>query len=995
MFKYLLGTVLAFGLTSFADARAQPTGAPPTPSVCGNVTLTAGTSTSNVALPIGPGNCSATTVLNDGTIEAFIQIGNISVSASIPTPGTVTQTIAIPPGQSVPITGGGSKGTYVAAITASGSTTLRITQANGSVPYTGGAGSGGGSGGTVTAIQPVGSLLHMTCDSGCSSSSAPADTSTFTPTVTSQTPVGGFFQSAPTSNPLGNEQMGAFQVTAYRALMENPRSSNGVELGTLSNPMQVSLTSTGFNATSLSVVANAGSNLNTSLLALESGGNLANVSSAVTAGVMQENVRQIGSVAVLAGSGAVGAGAQRVAVAQDTSTMAGSAPGTAGSPSAQVGSIQGVSGGTAVPVSGSVTATQATGSNLHIVCDSGCSSSTAPADEAPFTAGTTSQTPVGGFFQTTATSNPLTTGQMGAFQVTANRALMINPRNSSGVEIGTASAPMQVSLANTAVNATSLNAAITGTLPAFTATPTFNLGTLNGAATAANQEVTAAGTTATSAQGVQGVTGGVAMNVAQATGSNLHIVCDSGCSSSTAPADESTFTPGTTSQTPIGGFYQTTATSNPLTTGKMGTPQLTQYRALMVNNVTAAGVEIGTAASPTQVSLANTGANSTPLVVTANAGTNLNTSALALESGGNLATVASAVTSSTMQENIKQVNGTTALAGVGAVGTGSIRVAVGQDSTTLAGSPPGTSGTPSGAVVTVQGPTSGGIAVPVSGTVAATQSGTWNVGVTGAVPLPTGAATAANQEVTAAGTTATSAQGVQGVTGGVAMPVTATNLSTNMAQVAGGSTATAATGVQKVGIVGNAGAAVDFAGQNAASPANAILGGAQFNTSPTTITSGNVSPLQADSAGNLKVNLVSGGTVAQGASSSGVGGSLIMGISSATVQPIIQSDKSVAINISTATTTQLVALASGQKIYVTRYDVIAGGTGTFQLEYGTGTNCGTGTTVLTGAYPWTAQTGLTTGGGLGSIYQIPASNALCAVTNAATSMTGSVSYTQF
>src|SRR6185503_19976858 len=48
---------------------------------------------------------------------------------------------------------------------------------------------------------------------------------------------------------------------------------------------------------------------------------------------------------------------------------------------------------------------------------------------------------------------------------------------------------------------------------------------------------------------------------------------------------------------------------------------------------------------------------------------------------------------------------------------------------------------------------------------------------TGTVPLPTGAATAANQEVTAAGTSATSAQGVQGVTGGVpllANPGTAT-----------------------------------------------------------------------------------------------------------------------------------------------------------------------------------------------------------------------------
>jgi hypothetical protein len=48
--------------------------------------------------------------------------------------------------------------------------------------------------------------------------------------------------------------------------------------------------------------------------------------------------------------------------------------------------------------------------------------------------------------------------------------------------------------------------------------------------------------------------------------------------------------------------------------------------------------------------------------------------------------------------------------------------------------------------------------------------------------LPTGAATSTNQEVTLAGTTATSAQGVQGVTGGVAMP---TSLATLPALTAG------------------------------------------------------------------------------------------------------------------------------------------------------------------------------------------------------------------
>jgi hypothetical protein len=88
--------------------------------------------------------------------------------------------------------------------------------------------------------------------------------------------------------------------------------------------------------------------------------------------------------------------------------------------------------------------------------------------------------------------------------------------------------------------------------------------------------------------------------------------------------------------------------------------------------------------------------------VTANAGTNLNTSLLALE-GGNLATIAGAITSSVEQTNLKQVNGVTTQAGSGAVGTGSQRVAVGQDTTTIAGSAPGTAGAPSANVVSVQG----------------------------------------------------------------------------------------------------------------------------------------------------------------------------------------------------------------------------------------------------------------------------------------------------
>jgi hypothetical protein len=72
--------------------------------------------------------------------------------------------------------------------------------------------------------------------------------------------------------------------------------------------------------------------------------------------------------------------------------------------------------------------------------------------------------------------------------------------------------------------------------------------------------------------------------------------------------------------------------------------------------------------------------------------------------------------------------------------------------------------------------------------------------------------------------------------------------------------------------VGNTGAVLDFAGQNAASPANSFLVGAQFNTAPTTLTTGNASPLQLDSAGNLLVNVKAGG--AAGGTSSSFGAAI-------------------------------------------------------------------------------------------------------------------------
>jgi hypothetical protein len=141
---------------------------------------------------------------------------------------------------------------------------------------------------------------------------------------------------------------------------------------------------------------------------------------------------------------------------------------------------------------------------------------------------------------------------------------------------------------------------------------------------------------------------------------------------------------------------------------------------------------------------------------------------------------------------------------------------------------------------------------PVSGTVTASQGGTWTV-QPGNTANTTPWLTSINQGGNTASVTASSALKVDN--SAVTQPVSGT-VTANQ----GGNWTSR--------IVGNAGAVLDFAGQNAAAPANSILIGGEFNTTPTTISSGNASPLQLDNSGNLKVNVVAGGSAGGGTSSS-------------------------------------------------------------------------------------------------------------------------------
>ena len=99
---------------------------------------------------------------------------------------------------------------------------------------------------------------------------------------------------------------------------------------------------------------------------------------------------------------------------------------------------------------------------------------------------------------------------------------------------------------------------------------------------------------------------------------------------------------------------------------------------------------------------------------------------------------------------------------------------------------------------------------------------------------------------------------------------------------------------------------------------------------------------------------------------------------------------------STSGATQLVATLTSGRIYVCGWNFWAAGTVNVGLVYGTGTNCAVGTTAITPAFQFTAQTGDTdhlpvyTG-----ITPVPNGSNLCINTNGGVAVQAVVYYTQF
>lgn len=188
---------------------------------------------------------------------------------------------------------------------------------------------------TVAGTVSISGNINATVNTGVMQ-----DSSAFTLGTSSSMPAGAVFIPNPSALGAGTTTQAAVRMSKYRAQYVTLLDENNVGLGTsTTNPLLTH--DTGTVTITGTVTANAGTNLNTSLLALESGGNLATLAGGVTGSKYQVNIASWGGAAlttsnpipthdtgtvtvagtVTSNQGTAGAIAWPVAVTQGTGTL--------------------------------------------------------------------------------------------------------------------------------------------------------------------------------------------------------------------------------------------------------------------------------------------------------------------------------------------------------------------------------------------------------------------------------------------------------------------------------------------------------------------------------------------------------------------------------------------------------------------------------------------------------------------------------------------------
>lgn len=126
----------------------------------------------------------------------------------------------------------------------------------------------------------------------------------------------------------------------------------------------------------------------------------------------------------------------------------------------------------------------------------------------------------------------------------------------------------------------------------------------------------------------------------------------------------------------------------------------------------------------------------------------------------------------------------------------------------------------------------------------------------------------------------------------------------------------------------------------------------------------------------------------------------LLWISAAHADPVYQSQAYVcdraATLAGTAGATQIVATGATSQIYLCGFAFGATAAATVQFEYGTGTNCGTGTTIITPAFSLAANGVLVDHQSFyAGIPPVPNGNNLCVLVGGTGPAPGIVYYTQF
>lgn len=743
-------------------------------------------------------------------------------------------------------------------------------------------------------------------------------------------------------------------------------NSAGTEIMTASNPAQVSLANTGANATAIKV---DGSGVTQPVSGTVTA-NLGTLNGAATAANQPSNSAIGGTTAGQTGNlsmGAVTTGAPTYTTAQTNPLSLTTA-----------GALRVDASATTQPVSGTVTANQGGTWNINNI--SGTVS-------LPTGASTAAKQPALGTAGTASTDVLTVQGIAAMTPLLATLSGTNNINNISGtVSLPTGAATSANQPTNAAQGSTTsgqtgnlVQGAVTTAAPTYTTAQTSPLslttaGALRTDASATTQPVSAASLplptgAATSAnqtnasQKTQIVDG--LGNVIASTSNNLNVQCANCSGSGASAADAATFTAGTSVFAPSGGEF-TTGGATACVTGHQCLSAITADRALFTNLADIAG------AAPSATN---------PLWMAGNQPTSVTMQNAAVANGNG-----TTLTVTGLQTALVNVNCSVACSG------GTTINFEGTDSTgtffSLAAFPVvGTSTAVSSAT------TSGQFWIPVSGLttirarISAYSAGTITVTGTPVFGVNATVAQVANTNANGQATMANSSPVVIASNQSALTVNNATAANLNAAVVGTGTAGSPAGNILTVQGVASmtalAGNTTQLAG-NAISTGNGTQG---TGTARVAIASDNsaVAGLGAGATGSAApANAIYQGTL-QG---DGTTGGHLKGI--------IQCDSVATYDASTTGSTQMVALASGQTIYVCGYAITTGGTATnVKLVYGTGSNCATGSTNLTPAYQLVANGGIVDRAPFWGGMKTASANALCVNASAANAVQATVYYAQF